>query len=84
MTTHMVRLSEDAYNMLKARKKAGETFSDVVRKVCIEQNSKLWGLVGILTDEEGEEMLRIVKEGREESARVSDERFRRWWGDDTG
>lgn len=60
-----VRLTEDAYQRLKSRKQAGESFSDAVERIAGERS--LLDLAGILSDEEAEEMREAIREGEERS-----------------
>jgi predicted CopG family antitoxin len=82
MATKMVRLTEDAYNALNDMKMNGESFSETVSRICKNRNARLLNLVGILTDEEGEELQRIVAEQRELSRKMTENRFERMWIDD--
>lgn len=49
-----VRLTEDAYQRLKRRKQAGESFSDTVERIAGERS--LLDLAGVLSDEEAQKM----------------------------
>ena len=82
MATKMVRLTEDAYNALNGLKNKGESFSDTVSRICRNKNARLLNFVGIITDEEGEELQRIVAEQRELSRKMTEDRFERLWADD--
>jgi len=70
MSSKTVSLDEEAYEQLKTRKKAGESFSDVVKRLAGEQS---WSEVtGILTDTEAEELEASITAGRSASTRRSD------------
>ncbi|GAB7090713.1 hypothetical protein JCM18237_09840 [Halorubrum luteum] len=58
-----IRLSEDAYERLKAHKRDGETFSDVVLRLAGERS--LLELAGVLSDAEAEAVREAVAERRE-------------------
>ncbi|WP_207587021.1 antitoxin VapB family protein [Halomontanus rarus] len=60
-----IRLTEDAYQRLKSRKQAGESFSDTVERIAGERS--LLDLAGILSDEEAEEMREAIREREERS-----------------
>jgi predicted CopG family antitoxin len=58
-----VGLSEEAYERLAARKRADETFSDVVLR--LTEDRSLLELAGILSDEEAGELRETVAERRD-------------------
>jgi predicted CopG family antitoxin len=60
-----VRLTEEAYQRLKSRKQAGESFSDTVERIAGERS--LLDLAGILSDEEAEEMRKAIRQREEQS-----------------
>lgn len=60
-----VRLTEEAYQRLESRKRAGESFSDTVERIAGERS--LTELAGILSDEEADEMREAIREGEERS-----------------
>ncbi|OLZ41223.1 hypothetical protein A6E15_09585 [Natrinema saccharevitans] len=60
-----VRLTEEAYQRLKRRKKAGESFSDTVERIAGERS--LLDLAGILSDEEAREMRDAIRDRDERS-----------------
>lgn len=57
-----IRLSEEAYERLKARKQDDETFSDVVLRLAGERS--LLELAGILSDEEADALEDAIAERR--------------------
>ena len=70
MSSKTVSLDEEAYEQLKTRKKEGESFSDVVKRLAGEQS---WSEVtGILTDTEADELEASITAGRSASTRRSD------------
>lgn len=60
-----VRLTEEAYQRLKNRKRPGESFSDTVERIADERS--LLDLAGILSEEEAEEMREAIRESEDRS-----------------
>ncbi|SMO83823.1 antitoxin VapB family protein [Halorubrum cibi] len=58
-----IRLSEDAYERLEARKREDETFLDVVLRIVGERS--LLELAGILSDEEADTFRDAIDERRD-------------------
>lgn len=71
MGTKTIRLDDEAYERLASRKREGESFSDVVKRVAGERS--LLELAGILSDEEAETMRETVAERRTRSRERSDD-----------
>lgn len=70
MATRTVSLDEEAYQRLKDKKKDGESFSDVVKKLAGERS---WTEVsGSLSAEEDDTLEKHIKSGRKESRRRQD------------
>ena len=63
MGTKTISLADDAYERLKARKREGESFSDVVRR--LTDMTDLEKYHGVLSDETAEELEEVVREQRE-------------------
>ncbi|ADD06537.2 DUF217 family protein [Natrialba magadii ATCC 43099] len=55
-----VRLTEDAYQRLNARKRGGESISDTIDRIAGERS--LLDLAGVLTDAEAETMRDAIRE----------------------
>ena len=81
MATKTITIMEDAYELLKQEKTGNESFSEVIRKV-IPKKKSIWDFVGILSDEEGEQLQETVKEIRKRMTKQFAERRKRFFEDD--
>jgi len=62
MSTKTISLDEEAYERLRAHKREGESFSDVIKRML---NERSWTEVaGILSESEAEELESLVRAGR--------------------
>lgn len=75
MGTKTISLTEEAYERLKAAKKEGESFSDVVNR--ISPGVRLEEYWGILDDDAADELRETVAEGRDRRGAVRSERRER-------
>lgn len=66
MGTKNIAISDEAYQRLRALKKAGESFTDVIER--ITQSRSVLELAGTLSKAEGRDMRRRVEELRGESS----------------
>jgi len=67
MGTKNISISEEAYERLAALKKPNESFTEVVNR--LTKKRSILELVGTLTEKEGEEIRRNIKELREASSK---------------
>ncbi len=66
MVTKTITVTKDAYEQLKALKRPEESFSEEIKRIT-GGSQDIMRFAGILTDNEGEEMLAAIKKTREES-----------------
>jgi predicted CopG family antitoxin len=65
MSTKTISLDEEAYERLKAHKREGESFSDVIKRI---SGKPSWTEVaGTLSEEEAKELESLVRAGRNRS-----------------
>lgn len=81
MPTRTISLDEEAYERLKAHKRADESFSDVVKRLAGERSWK--EVAGILTEAEVDALENTISEGRARSRDRSD-RLARELDEDAG
>lgn len=71
MGTKTIRLDDEAYERLASRKREGESFSDVVKRIAGERS--LLELAGVLSDDDAEVMRETIEARRKRSRERSDE-----------
>lgn len=77
MTTKTLTITEDAYNLLKELKLEDESFSEEIKRVLAKRNLRpLTDFAGILSDEEGEAMLRDLEKIRDMDIRLLGKRVK--------
>lgn len=81
MGTKTIRLDDEAYERLADRKREGESFSDVVKRIAGERS--LLELAGILSDDDAEVMRETIEARRGRSRERSDEIATRLGADGT-
>ena len=68
MTTKTLTIMEDAYDLLAERKAEGESFSEEIRRLLTKKGSKsIWGYYGILSEEEGNRIVKVLKMKKKEN-----------------
>ncbi|SIQ69476.1 Predicted antitoxin, CopG family [Haladaptatus litoreus] len=66
-----ISLDNEAYEKLRVKKREGESFSDVVKRLAGERS--LLEIAGILSDEEADELWDAIEERRAEREREPDD-----------
>ena len=67
MGTKNIAISEEAYQRLKALKKAGESFTEVIERMT--QSRGILELAGVLSESEGRRAKKAIEGAREERSR---------------
>lgn len=65
MASRTINVTEEAYELLKSRKREGESFTDVIKRLAGYRS--LSELEGILTPKQADALERAVREGRRRS-----------------
>lgn len=65
MASKTINITQEAYEVLKARKKPGESFTDVVLRLA--EARPLSELAGLLSEEEAQELKESIRKGRDRS-----------------
>lgn len=76
MGTKTIGLRDDVYERLKARKREGESFTDLVDRLMDESTPDWREGFGTLSDEASDELERIAEQSRDETASSLSERQR--------
>ncbi|MBD3355387.1 hypothetical protein GF361_05385 [Candidatus Woesearchaeota archaeon] len=75
MTTKTLTIMEDAYKLLKKNKKKDESFSEEIRRIFSKKKKKsLKDFFGILSEKEGEEMLKELEKSRKTDMKLEKNR----------
>lgn len=74
MGTKTIGLREDVYERLKARKREGESFTDLVDRLIDETNVDWRERFGTLSEDEAAELERVVSASREATSEGLSER----------
>lgn len=64
MATKTIGITEDVYDRLKARKRAGESFTELVDRLLDEARPDWRSGFGTLSEDEATELNRVVEESR--------------------
>ncbi len=77
MATKTITITEDAYNLLKARKLETESFSEEITRLLTEKKKKsLMDFFGIISDETANEMHAFLKKKREINLKIKAEKWK--------
>ncbi|MBI2136695.1 antitoxin VapB family protein [Candidatus Woesearchaeota archaeon] len=77
MATKTLTITEDAYTILKNKKMKDESFSEEITRLLSNKRKKsLMDFFGILTNEEGEGMLKALEEKRKINIQLMKERYK--------
>ncbi len=75
MATKTITIMDDAYKLLADNKLEAESFSEEIRRIFSKKKKKsLKDFFGILSDEEGEDILKAIKKSREMDIKLEKER----------
>lgn len=80
MGSKNVSLKQSVYEQLRAHKRPGESFSDVVERLLEGERGDWRQSVGILSDEETSELREFVRRRREKSTEDHEERMNELFG----
>lgn len=69
MVTKTLTITKEAYEQLKALKMPGESFTEEIKRITRGKDD-IMRFAGILSEEEGEEMLKDIKRMRESIKRL--------------
>lgn len=76
MGTKTITIMDDAYRLLSDNKLENESFSEEVRRILSKKKArKLSDFFGILSEKEGEGMMKTLKKIRKEQMRLTKERL---------
>lgn len=65
MATKTLTITEDAYNLLANNKLDDESFSEEIRRIMTKKRARpLSDFFGILSEEEGEDIIKVIEDSR--------------------
>lgn len=77
MVTKTLTIMEDAYNLLKMNKLKGESFSEVIRRIVTKRKKgNLMDIFGIISEEDGEAMLKDLEKAKKFDLKMQKERMK--------
>ncbi len=77
MATKTLTITEDAYDLLTGSKLESESFSEeIIRVMGARKSRKLIDFFGVLSENEGEEILKIIEKKRRENRKIIGKRKR--------
>ena len=77
MPSRTISVEEGAYRRLKAAKREGESFSEVIERLLRPHDPSLLDFRGLLSAEAAEDLRRTIQEMRQHDVVASERRFRR-------
>lgn len=74
MSTKTISITEDAYNILKAKKDSNESFSEIIVK--LSGKRELSSFYGVITEESAEILKKNIHKFREEHLKLHKKRLK--------
>ena len=78
MPSRTISLEDSAYEKLRAAKRPGESFTDVVNRILVDKRPSLSLFAGLLSKKEGDELAKVVKRMRTEDLEFERKRLKEW------
>ena len=81
MVTKTLTITEDSYNLLVQHKQEGESFSQEIGRLFTKKKKKtLMDFFGLLSDQEGEEILTTLKKHKDMEIKLHKKRILELYG----